>query len=239
MSSKTRLQRGLKQIDSPLAKYNETGQLSCVVCNIPVKSELVWTAHINGKFHRETVAKLKARQQGTPAGNAPESTAKAMKRKEQPPPVTSPPKKPKSILKNPLPLKVVEEPQKLPTSKENPTEKEKGSISELEAKRNVKPVSASSVPQSSAIVNQEGEGEMDEPKVVEGLPEGFFDNPVLDAKARKVEYVDPLDEEYAQFQKEISEVAVASRQLVEEDDAEETVERELDEVEEQMKNWSR
>ena len=35
------------------------------------------------------------------------------------------------------------------------------------------------------------------------LPEGFFDDPKLDAKARKVEYKDPMTEEWDKFQKTI------------------------------------
>jgi zinc finger protein 830 len=48
-----------KKIDSPLAKYNSAGQLTCIVCNSVVKNELVWTAHINGRQHREKVLSLK------------------------------------------------------------------------------------------------------------------------------------------------------------------------------------
>lgn len=33
------------------------------------------------------------------------------------------------------------------------------------------------------------------------LPEGFFDDPILDAKVRKVEYVDKEEEEWNAFQK--------------------------------------
>ena len=35
------------------------------------------------------------------------------------------------------------------------------------------------------------------------LPEGFFDDPKMDAKARKVEYKDPMTEEWEKFQKTI------------------------------------
>ena len=35
------------------------------------------------------------------------------------------------------------------------------------------------------------------------IPEGFFDDPKLDAKARKVEYKDPMNEEWEKFQKTI------------------------------------
>lgn len=48
-----------KKVESPLAKYNSAGQLSCIVCNSVVKNELVWTAHINGRQHREKVLSLK------------------------------------------------------------------------------------------------------------------------------------------------------------------------------------
>ena len=36
------------------------------------------------------------------------------------------------------------------------------------------------------------------------LPEGFFDDPKMDAKARKVEYKDPMTEEWEKFQKSIA-----------------------------------
>ena len=36
-----------------------------------------------------------------------------------------------------------------------------------------------------------------------GLPEGFFDDPKKDAKARHVEYKDPMTEEWERFQKSI------------------------------------
>lgn len=35
------------------------------------------------------------------------------------------------------------------------------------------------------------------------LPEGFFDDPKKDAKARHVEYKDPMTEEWEKFQKSI------------------------------------
>ena len=48
-----------KRIESPIAKYNSVGQLTCVICNQVVKSELVWNAHINGKSHLEAKNQLK------------------------------------------------------------------------------------------------------------------------------------------------------------------------------------
>ena len=48
-----------KRIESPIAKYNSTGQLTCIVCNQVVKSELMWNAHINSKSHLEAKNQLK------------------------------------------------------------------------------------------------------------------------------------------------------------------------------------
>ena len=48
-----------KRIESPLAKYNSIGQLTCVVCNQVVKSELLWNAHLSSKTHAENKNKLK------------------------------------------------------------------------------------------------------------------------------------------------------------------------------------
>ena len=53
-----------KKIESPLAKYNSIGQLTCIVCNQVVKSELLWNAHINTKAHLENKAKLKSKLKG-------------------------------------------------------------------------------------------------------------------------------------------------------------------------------
>ena len=36
------------------------------------------------------------------------------------------------------------------------------------------------------------------------LPEGFFDDPKMDAKVRHVEYKDPMTEEWERFQKSIA-----------------------------------
>ncbi|KAE8597559.1 hypothetical protein XENTR_v10016510 [Xenopus tropicalis] len=59
MKAKQRRSCSKKRIESPLAKYNSLGHLLCVVCNIQIKSELLWPAHILGKQHKEKVAELK------------------------------------------------------------------------------------------------------------------------------------------------------------------------------------
>lgn len=43
----------LKRIESPLAKYNDAGQLMCVLCRSIVRSAAVWKVHIHSKQHKE------------------------------------------------------------------------------------------------------------------------------------------------------------------------------------------
>lgn len=73
----------------------------------------------------------------------------------------------------------------------------------------------------------------------ETLPEGFFDDPVKDAKARHLEYKDPVEEEWERFQKEIKAAADFSNAIIAEDQEEATAERQIDEIDEQIRNWSR
>ena len=61
-----------KRIESPIAKYNQLGQLTCIVCNQIVKSELMWNAHINSKLHLEAKNQLKMKligEQAKPISN--------------------------------------------------------------------------------------------------------------------------------------------------------------------------
>ena len=71
------------------------------------------------------------------------------------------------------------------------------------------------------------------------LPEGFFDDPVMDAKARGVEYKDAEQAEWEAFQKEIAVEVAASTQMTAEEQLEETTDRQLEEIDEQMRAWSR
>uniref|UniRef100_H3AUY9 Zinc finger protein 830 n=1 Tax=Latimeria chalumnae TaxID=7897 RepID=H3AUY9_LATCH len=67
MREKQRQVADSKKIESPFAKYNSLGHLSCVLCNIHIKSELLWPAHILGKQHKEKVVELKGAKQTTPS----------------------------------------------------------------------------------------------------------------------------------------------------------------------------
>lgn len=62
-------QKREKRIDSPLVRYNELGQPVCKVCNIAVKSESLWPAHLVSHQHKKAVDELKAQAKGAGANS--------------------------------------------------------------------------------------------------------------------------------------------------------------------------
>jgi len=71
------------------------------------------------------------------------------------------------------------------------------------------------------------------------VPEGFFDDPVQDAKVRGLEYKDPEEEEWANWTKEIAVELTQSADILAEDQLGETVDRQIEEIDEQMRAWTR
>ncbi|XP_060524415.1 zinc finger protein 830 [Cylas formicarius] len=199
----------VKKIDSPLAKYNEHGQLTCVLCQSIVRSEAVWTIHISAKQHKQNVEMAKKLKEKTNNFTTP------LKRPLTPPLPDIPDKKLKSILKNgnqtqTIDLPVTRAHQNLPSdffdnNIKTPTSAPKNKVEEQ----------------------------------TETLPEGFFDDPKLDAKARNQEYKDPGEEEWEKFVKEIREADNASAAIIAEDQEESTTERQIDEIDEQMKKLNK
>ncbi|CAH1710466.1 unnamed protein product [Aphis gossypii] len=95
-------------------------------------------------------------------------------------------------------------------------------------------------------VNQETDEKMDEQaenidiNLDKGeLPKGFFDDPMLDAKIRNEEYVSSIDEEFIKFQKEIKEENMLSEQIMADNEDETTYGRQVEEIDEQIKHWSK
>ncbi|PNF38964.1 hypothetical protein B7P43_G06602 [Cryptotermes secundus] len=54
-----------------------------------------------------------------------------------------------------------------------------------------------------------------------------------------MEYKDPIEEEWEIFQKEMKEQSTVSAQSIAKDHEEATAERHIDEIDEEMQNWSR
>ncbi|XP_035490866.1 zinc finger protein 830 [Scophthalmus maximus] len=274
MRAKQRQTTDKKRVESPFAKYNSLGHLSCVLCSVQVKSELLWPAHVLGKQHKEKVAELKgARSQPAAPQNQPVKR-KAADGED----VTGKKSKPTTV--------AGQSASGLPGGFfEKPGEKAAGSVSKsaglsllagvydedddddaadaMEASEagtaDPSPPKAeaaglpadffdSSIPPAPAVSHSGSILKADLPEksaekkenTAEALPEGFFDDPVRDCKVRNVEAPkDHMDKEWEEFQKEIRQVNTKSDAIVAEDDEEGRLERQIDEIDEQIACYKR
>ncbi|XP_071311446.1 zinc finger protein 830 [Agelaius tricolor] len=284
MREKQRQNAGKKRIDSPFAKYNSLGHLSCSLCNAPVKSELLWQTHVLGKQHRERVAELKGTKQ-TATGSAAGTSSHPVKRKTVETENTDL-KRVKGTEEKPhtsssgLPADFFDEAEQdsanvqLPKGPgpsllsgnyddddEEEEEQEQSSKSSVVRKTEIPPptqeVIANSLPAdffdtkipAAPIVSHSGsiqKAEIHE-KVIErkentaeALPEGFFDDPEVDAKVRKVDAPkDQMDKEWDEFQKAMRQVNTISEAIVAEDDEEGRLDRQIGEIDEQIECYRR
>lgn len=264
-------------MESPFAKYNSLGHLSCVLCSVQVKSELLWPAHVLGKQHKEKVAELKgAKSQPVPPQSHPVTP--------QSQPVTPPsqPVKRKAPDNDDVNGKKVkpsssglpEDFFQKPSAKEAASTQKSAGLSLLAGvydededeedgegagTTNPSPQKAeaaglpadffdSSIPSapaishSGSILKADVQEKITEKKdnTAEALPEGFFDDPVRDAKVRNVDAPkDQMDKEWEEFQKEIRQVNTKSEAIVAEDDEEGRLERQIDEIDEQIECYKR
>ncbi|XP_005402906.1 PREDICTED: zinc finger protein 830 [Chinchilla lanigera] len=283
MKEKQRLSTNRKKIESPFAKYNRLGQLSCALCNTPVKSELLWQTHVLGKQHREKVAELKGAKGVTPGPSA-SAALQCAKRKA---PDTDNPDAKKVKVPQVQPStsstnfdKTGKEsaratPSKLsglgllpdyedeeeeeegegklgggskqlpdPLSKEHSLSSSRDATSSVlpNDSFNTNPPKAPLIPHSGSIEKAEIHEKVVERKenTAEALPEGFFDDPEVDAKVRKVDAPkDQMDKEWDEFQKAMRQVSTISEAIVAEEDEEGRLDRQIGEIDEQIECYRR
>ncbi len=237
LSDKTTL--GSKKIESPFAKYNSIGQLTCIVCNQVIKSEFVWNAHLNSKTHLENKNALKSKLIGEtkpPAQTSSKQAEKSSKHAETSavPSESNVFKRPADIIQATSDLNIkkqkLDEPKVVSSTDSKPVstsieKKEKSFQKEIQSQEkelHVEPASSSS---SSVVVTS--------------LPEGFFDDPEQDAKVRGFSREENLEAEYEAFKKIIQTEEVKSEVIIEKDDTLREVSRELEEVDELINRWTK
>jgi hypothetical protein len=74
---------------------------------------------------------------------------------------------------------------------------------------------------------------------VTSLPDGFFDDPDLDAKVRGIDLAKNFELEYEEFKRVMKSETAKSDTIVEQDDEERDIDRQLAEVEDLIGRWSR
>ncbi|KAK3545404.1 hypothetical protein QTP70_007239 [Hemibagrus guttatus] len=245
-----------KRVESPYAKYNSLGQLSCVLCNVQVKTEILWQAHVLGKQHKDKVSELKGIQQS--AGKIPQAPqTSTLKRKAEEPEVHDG-KKPKAsgagfvqgktgpgVPGTGLGLLAGQydddddegaNSSKGPSDVNQPGPSTDGLPADFFDSSIPAIPSAPTVSHSGSISKAEAEKPVEKTdSMAEQLPEGFFDDPVRDAKVRNVDTPkDHMDKEWEEFQKEMRQVSNVSEAIVAEEDEEGRLGRQIDEIDEQI-----
>ncbi|XP_047615013.1 zinc finger protein 830 [Phacochoerus africanus] len=288
MKEKQRLSTNRKRIESPFAKYNRLGQLSCALCNTPVKSELLWQTHVLGKQHREKVAELKGAKEATQGPSAkrkaPDAESQDAKRvKASPVPQVQPStsalptnfdktgkESTRTILSKSSGLGLLpdyedeeeeeeeegqggggegkkgdasKQPSNVPSKEHSLPSSREASGSRLPSGfSDTNPPKAPLIPHSGSIEKAEIHEKVVERRenTAEALPEGFFDDPEIDARVRKVDAPkDQMDKEWDEFQKAMRQVNTISEAIVAEEDEEGRLDRQIGEIDEQIECYRR
>ncbi|CAF1126285.1 unnamed protein product [Rotaria sp. Silwood1] len=242
VDTKTTLRQMMKQekqkrIDSPLAKYTNTGQLYCALCNQQLTSETFWKAHVNGRDHKQKVLELKS--------NIKQSNADSVFTKPFPPSSAT------------TQQRGIKRPHDVATSSDNvivgkpstsvsssttaqhsalPTDFFDSDSSKSQINTNKPTTKSSSSSSSTTTTTTNNVTSVEESSA---LPEGFFDDPHLDARMRKVEYVDKMEVEWDAFMREMKQETNISEKLEANDDIEREVERDIIETEELITRWQK
>ncbi|XP_068605230.1 zinc finger protein 830 [Brachionichthys hirsutus] len=267
MREKQRQATDKKRVESPFAKYNSLGHLSCVLCNVQVKSELLWTTHVLGKQHKEKVAELKEAKNPRVAQPSQPAKRKAQDNED----INGEAAKPSSGTaqsESGVPGDLFKKPSRrdgaapqtsgglslLAGVSDEDDDDKSGEVSGTQDPQRDEATglpadffdssipSAPAISHSGSILKADVQEKVSEKKdnTAEALPEGFFDDPVRDAKVRKVDAPkDQMDKEWEEFQKEIRQVNTKSEAIVAEDDEEGRLERQIDEIDEQIECYKR
>ncbi|XP_052271066.1 zinc finger protein 830-like [Dreissena polymorpha] len=242
------------KVDHPLAKYNSLDQLVCIICNTAIKTELLWTTHLQSRAHKEKVDDLKRQKEIVPVKRkAPISGEEESHKKLKEDIAVS--------TKTSIPANFFDN-GKVSDSGQGKAKKaallahyssDSDSYADETLQSNSKAAKSStstkamasglpadffdsSVIPSTSTANEE-EDAAKPTAMADILPEGFFDDPKQDAKVRKVEYVDKMEEEWALFQKTLKEETHVSEAIIEEEDEQVNVDRNIDEIDEQIQCW--
>lgn len=224
-----------EKIDSPLAKY-ENGQLRCSLCKSIVRSESVWKVHINTKVHKENITaakELKERLQNN------KHSLLGLKRSSSNISNTTEPIIPEKKIKSILRKSDVTSKEATDGIPKDFFDSKKGFFEATLNKTTIKTELLNIGKRAEAPVIAGSDKKMEVDEKDEALPEGFFDDPIKDAKIRNLEYKDPQEEEWQRFQREIKEEATMSNAIIAGEQEEATTERQIKEIDEQIRKWSK
>ncbi|KAI8583985.1 hypothetical protein K450DRAFT_220911 [Umbelopsis ramanniana AG] len=227
--NKSRTERkSAKQVQHPLAKYDTQGRLTCLICAIPVKNEVVWPSHLSSASHKQTLAKLRQMKE------APQTTQRENK-------VQARTASQRDTLvgygSDDSNDDSEDEAGAQPAKRQRVEKEEEESDSDEDMETDEKPTSALPEGFFDAPVEEEQPTAETDSK----LPAGFFDDPEADAKARNApapaeQLEADLDHEYELFKNAVAEdeqAAAINEEIDEEElwrDRDEDLERQQEEL---------
>ncbi|VDL73071.1 unnamed protein product [Nippostrongylus brasiliensis] len=193
-------------LNPAIAKPSSNGQIQCIVCNTLVKPK-IWTAHLNGKKHRESCEKLKqqlASSTKRPIENSTQNGTGA-------PPVKKARESSVPSTNGPLPSDFFDEEPTL--SIQTPWQKSKDD-------------------ENAHIRERKG--------IIEGVPQGFFDDKRRDGMVRETIVNEAhMNEEYDRLMRELNEKNVEEEAQADEEDERDARLRDIANADEQMEKWMR
>lgn len=213
----------------------------------------MWKVHINAKQHKQNIELAKQLKEKTQNFTKPASIA-SNKRNADPIASNIPSKVPKGILKNNLSLTstIASAASTVAGTASSANGSDLGNLPDnffdndtsnyfaRTLKKTSIKTNLVNIKRGTEAVADHADEVMDvDQQKNETIPEGFFDDPIKDAKARHLDYKDPTELEWEKFQQEIKEASDFSNAIIAEEQEEATAERQIDEIHEQMRNWSR
>lgn len=162
--------------------YTDAGQLMCILCKSIVRNETVWPVHVNSKTHKENIIQAKKTKLETDS-----TKIQVHKRSSSPSQESSTNKKIKSILKNStqsaqIPSNLSSNLFDNPSKEANNTKLSNNSVITTRLENDKEFVVEKDI--KNIEVEEEKEKEKNKDTNQQSLPEGFFDDPILDAKVR-------------------------------------------------------
>ncbi|GMS91518.1 hypothetical protein PENTCL1PPCAC_13693 [Pristionchus entomophagus] len=217
------------KLNPAIARETPRGEVMCLVCNMTVKPK-IWTAHVVGKAHRSKAEKLK-KELSNPK-TATQAAKRVQEAAEADPPAV-PIKKAKTMDGSELPADFFASSggsmdTAPPPTAETPWQRTRQEQNEVIRTKHILILKMPNNLNNLQIV-RERKG------LIEGLPQGFFDDKAKDSKVRETaEKNEQMDTEYEKMMREIAEQDAKKEEVREREEDADTRQRELDYIDEQM-----
>ncbi|GMT19716.1 hypothetical protein PFISCL1PPCAC_11013 [Pristionchus fissidentatus] len=192
-------------LNPAIAKETSRGEVMCLVCSMTVKPK-VWTAHVVGKAHRLKVEKLKKELSN------PTTAAPAVKRAQE------------AAIESPVPVKKT----KTSDGSELPADFFASSGGESDGAPVIEtPWQRTRQEQNEIVRERKG--------LIEGLPQGFFDDKAKDMKVKETAVKEEqMEADFDKLMREIAEQDAEKEAVREKEEDADMRQRELDYIDEQM-----